>query len=68
LADGSSIPFHGLVSLPGRVRDHVIHETFVVSHLKEDAILGKPFLEKHRCHMDFSKSAVEVAEMELTCG
>jgi len=45
----------------------VIHKTFIVSHLKEDAILGLPFLEKHRCRMDFSKSAVVVAGKEVTC-
>jgi len=67
LADGSSIPFYGLISLPGRVRDLVIRETFIVSHLKEDAILGMPFLEKHRCHMYFNKSAVVVAGKEFSC-
>jgi len=35
----------------------MIHETFIVSQLKEDAILGMPFLEKHQCQMNFQKSA-----------
>jgi len=53
LADGSCIPFYDIITLPGRVCDQVIHETFIVSQLKEDAILGMLFLEKHQCHMNF---------------
>jgi len=43
LADGSRIPFYGVVELPGRVRDQAIQETFILSQLTEDAILGTPF-------------------------
>jgi len=68
LADGSCIPFNGVISLPGRVRDQAIHETFIVSQLKEDAILGMLFLKKHQCHMDFQKSVVVMAGKELVCG
>jgi len=67
LADGSCIPFYGVVELTRRVRDQVISETFIVSQLKEDAILGMPFLKRHRCHIDFNKSAVVMAERELAC-
>jgi len=45
LADVSWIPFYGVVELTGKVRDQVINETFIVSQLKEDAILGMPFLK-----------------------
>jgi len=45
----------------------VIHKTFIVSHMKEDAILGMPFLEKHRCPKDFLESAVMMAGKELAC-
>jgi len=45
LADGSCIPFSGIIELTGRVRDQAIQETFIVSQLKEDAILGMPFLK-----------------------
>jgi len=31
LADGSCIPFYGVIELTGRVRDQVISETFIVS-------------------------------------
>jgi len=53
--------------LTGRVRDQVISKTFIVSQLKEDAILGMPFLKRHRCHIDFNKSAVVMAGRELAC-
>jgi len=59
--------FYSIITLPGRVRDQVIHQTFIVSQLKEDAILGKPFPEKHQCCMDFQKSAVVMAGKELVC-
>jgi len=48
-----SISLQGIITLPERVRDQVIHKTFIVSYLKEDAILGMPFLEKHHCHITF---------------
>jgi len=67
LADGSCIPFYGILELTGRVRDQAIRETFVVGQLKEDAILGMPFLKRHRCRIDFSKSAILMASKELTC-
>jgi len=67
LADRSCIPFYGIITLLGRVHDQVIRKTFIVSQLKEDAILGMPFLEKHQCRMDFQKSAVVMAGKELVC-
>jgi len=67
LADGSCIPFYGIIVLTGRVRDQVIQETFVVSQLEEDAILGMPFLKRHRCRINFSKFAILMASKELTC-
>jgi len=67
LADRSCIPFYRVIELTGRVRDHVISETFIVSQLKKDAILGIPFLKRHHCPIDFSKSAVMLARQELAC-
>jgi len=67
LADGSCIPFYGVIELTGRVRDQAIRETFIVSQLEEDAILGMPFLKQHRCHINFSKSAMVMARRKLTC-
>jgi len=60
-------PFYCVIMLPGCVHDQVIHETFIVSQLKEDTILGMPFLEKHQCCMDFQKLVVVMAGRELVC-
>jgi len=65
--DGSCIPFYGVILLSGRARDQAIHNTFIVSQLKEDAILGMLFLEKHQCRMDFQKSVVVMVGKELVC-
>jgi len=67
LAYESCIPFYGVRELTGRVCDQVINETFIVSQLKKDAILGMPFLKQHRCHIDFNKLAVVMAGRELAC-
>jgi len=67
LAEGSCIPFYDIITLPGRVHDQIIHETLIVRQLKEDAIVGMPFPEKHQCQMDFQKSAVVMAGKELVC-
>jgi len=45
LADGSCIPFYGIIELAGRIRDQTIQETFIVGQLNEDTILGMPFLQ-----------------------
>jgi len=67
LANGSCIPFYGIIELTGRVRDQVIQETFVISQLEEDTILGMPFLKQHGCRIDISKSAILMGDKELTC-
>jgi len=41
---------------------------FIVRHLKENAILGMPFQEKHQCNMNnFQKSAMVMAGKKLAC-
>jgi len=67
LVDGSCIPFCGIIELAGRVRDQNIQETFIIGQLNEDAILGMLFLQRHGCHIDFSKSVMLVGDKELTC-
>jgi len=67
LADGSCIPFCGIIELAGRVHNQNIQETFIVEQLNEDAILGMPFLQRHGCHIDFSKSVMLMGNKELTC-
>jgi len=61
LTDESCIPFYGVIELTGHVRDQAIQETFVISQLEEDAILGMPFLKRRGCRIDFSKSAILMA-------
>jgi len=67
LADESCIPFYGVVELTGYVRDQAIRETFIIGQLKEDAILGRPFLKRHGCRIDFSKSAIVMSGWEIAC-
>jgi len=45
----------------------VISKTFIVSQLRGDAILGIPFLKRHKCHIDCNKLAVLLAGCELAC-
>jgi len=67
LTDGSSIPFCGIIELAERVRDWNMQETFIIGQLNEDAVLEMPFLQRHRCHIDFSKSVMLMGNKELTC-
>jgi len=60
LADGLCIPFYGILTLPTQVCEQAIHETLIVSHLKEDTILGMPFLEKYQCIINLQKLVVVV--------
>jgi len=47
LANGSCIPFYGIITLPVLNHNQVIHKTFIVSYLKKDAIFGMPFQCSH---------------------
>jgi len=67
LADGWCIPFYGIIELTGRIRDQTIQQTFIVGQLNEDVILGMPFLQRYRCRIDFSKSAMLMGDKELAC-
>jgi len=48
LVNGSCILFYCIIEQTGRVWDQMISKTFI----------GMPFLLRHKCHIDFSKSAV----------
>ena len=58
LADGTRLPFYGMVRLAIRLRQVKVEETFVVSQISEDAILGMPFLVEQGCSMDFTKPVI----------
>ena len=66
-ADGSRLPFYGLLTVSGRLRDHKIEETFVVSQIQADVILGMPFLITHHCAIEFNKPALVVDGKVLAC-
>ena len=67
LADGTRLPFFGMVRLSIRLRQVKIEETFVVSQISEDAILGMPFLVEQGCSMDFTKPVVQLGGHEVKC-
>ena len=67
LADGTRLPFFGMVRLSIRLRQVKLEETFVVSQISEDAILGMPFLVEQGCSMDFTKPVIHLGEQEIKC-
>ena len=66
-ADGSRIPFYGTLTARGRLRDQAIEETFLIGQIREDAILGMPFLVDHHCAIEFRKPALLVDGRPLAC-
>ena len=48
LADGSSIPFDGVIELTGRVRDQTVREIFVISPVEEEDRKSTRLNSSHR--------------------
>ena len=67
LADGTRLPFFGMIRLFVRLRQVKLEETFVVSQISEDAILGMPFLVEQGCAMDFTKPVIQLGGQEVRC-
>ena len=67
MADGTPLPLYGLVSTPIHLRDLQIEETFVVSRIREDVILGMPFFVKNRCALEFIESTLRIGNRSLAC-
>lgn len=67
LADGSSLPFYGVVELLCRVRNVMTVETFTISPYKKDAILGMAFLIQRDCPMKFNHPAMTMEGRDLEC-
>ena len=67
MADGTQLPFYGVLRLPFRVREVKTGGVFVVSHINEDAILGMPFLVTHNCAMEFNQPIVQINGKRLKC-
>ena len=67
LADGTRLPFYGILQLDVRLRQVKTTEVFIISQLNEDAILGMPFLVERQCRMDFKRPVLLLDGQELKC-
>ena len=67
MADGTQLPFYGVIRLPFQVRDVKTENIFVVSRINEDAILGMPFLVAHNCSIEFHQPVIQVDGRKLKC-
>ena len=67
MADGTPLPFSGLIRLKCKVRDVAVEETFVICRINEDAILGMPFLTNHGCSVAFDKALLTIDGKQLAC-
>ena len=67
MADGTQLPFFGVLRASIRVRDIKVEEAFVISQINEDAILGMPFLIAQHCAIDFGRPVLRMGDRELVC-
>ena len=67
LADGSSLVFFGQLTLKGKLRDEPFESEFLLAHIKEDVIIGMPFLEENQCTLSFVDATLSFGGKELTC-
>ena len=67
LADGTRLPFYGIIRLNMRLRQVKTEEVFIISQISEDAILGMPFLVERRCAMDFQRPVLQIDGHEIKC-
>ena len=67
MADGTRLPFYGVIQLRIRLRELLIEEKLVVSRISEDVILGMPFLAHHSCSIDFNSTKVVVDGRQIEC-
>ena len=67
LADGTRLPFYGILKLEIRLRQVKTSEVFIISQISEDAILGMPFLVERRCTMDFHRPVLKLDGQEVKC-
>ena len=67
MADGTQLPFYGVLRLLLHVRDVKTVAVFVISRINEDAILGMPFLVAHNCSIEFNQPMTQVDGKRLKC-
>ena len=67
MADGSILPMLGKITLACKLRNEPFEETFIVSKITDDAILGMSFLEKMGCTLNFDRHILNINDKELLC-
>ena len=67
MADGTRLPFYGVIPLRIRLKELLMNEKLVVSRVSEDIILGMPFLANHNCSIDFYSTRVTVDGRQIEC-
>ena len=67
MADGTRLPFYGVIQLRIRLKELLIEERLVVSRISEDVILGMPFLARHSCTIDFNSTKAIVDGKQIEC-
>lgn len=67
LADGSQMEILGTIECSGRLRDIAFIAQLLVCPIREDGILGMPFLEQHSCVMNFGSQSLKIGNKDLKC-
>jgi transposase InsO family protein len=67
MADGTRLPFYGIIHINGRLRDAPFQDSFIISQISEDIILGMPFFVKNKCQIKFEKPILTMGDRDLTC-
>ena len=67
LADGTPMTFRGKVQTEFRLRTHPFEESFLVGEIREEVILGMPFLRRYGCSLDFSEPSLRFGDQKLVC-
>ena len=67
LADGSPMEILGMLEASGKLGDIAFTTKFLICPIREDAILGMPFLEQNGCMLDFAKQCLMLKDEDLKC-
>ena len=67
MADGTQLPFYGVLEASIQLRKGNTEDAFVISQVSEDAILGMHFLTANRCAMEIGRPVLQIAGQELVC-
>ena len=67
LADGSALPIYGKVRLQGSIGGIEFNAEFLVGKIRDDVILGIPFLEDNGCRLTFGQGSIELKGKVVPC-